>query len=551
MKEYGTIQRSDGKWRISTEPHVFIRLKRLFPRLSKRKGTAKINDTLEVCKDLSWFLGRYPMGMSPEDLQYLEDRASSYDEKNEYFTKLTTGSKPRDFELALPAREYQKVAADLALKMGSLLLADDMGLGKTCSAICMLTDPDTLPAVVVTLTSLPFQWQREINKFIPNARVHVAKKGKPDVPKDQEFDVYVLTYSKIAGWADMLAGQVKTVIYDEVQELRRNGSSKYSAAETLSSKAKYIMGLSGTPIYNYGQEFFNVVSVIRPDSLGDRYEFLREWCTGAYNPDKARIHDPVAFGSYLREQCLLLRRNRSDVKRELLPLTRIEHNVDCDPAELDKVKSSVSELAKFILSQEGSGFDKMKAGGDLDWRMRQATGIAKAPYVAAFVDMIIESGEKVLLYGWHHTVYDIWMDRLKRHNPVMYTGKESLVQKEKAKEAFCTGDSKVLIMSLRAGAGLDGLQHYCRTVVFGELDWSSGVHNQCEDRVNRDGQEDPVIVYYPTSDEGSDPIMIDVLGVKKAQLGGVINPDQDLIEKLSGRELDGIKRLAESVLSRG
>ena len=43
---------------------------------------------------------------------------------------------------------------------------------------------------------------------------------------------------------------------------------------------------------------------------------------------------------------------------------------------------------------------------------------------------------------------------------------------------FIDGDARVLMMSLRSGAGLDGLQEVSHTAVFGELDWSPGVHRQ-------------------------------------------------------------------------
>ncbi len=68
--------------------------------------------------------------------------------------------------------------------------------------------------------------------------------------------------------------------------------------------------------------------------------------------------------------------------------------------------------------------------------MRQATGIAKAPYVAEFVRMLVESGESVMLYGWHRDVYNIWLERLAEFNPVMYTGTEGPAAKERSKQAF-------------------------------------------------------------------------------------------------------------------
>jgi len=79
------------------------------------------------------------------------------------------------------------------------------------------------------------------------------------------------------------------------------------------------------------------------------------------------------------------------------------------------------ELAKVILSstQEFQG-QKLRATEEFNIMMRQATGIAKAPYVAEFVRMLVESGESVMLYGWHRDVYNIWLERLAEFNPVMY-----------------------------------------------------------------------------------------------------------------------------------
>ena len=59
-------------------------------------------------------------------------------------------------------------------------------------------------------------------------------------------------------------------------------------------------------------------------------------------------------------------------------------------------------------------------------------------------------------------------------------------------EWFISGKTKVFVMSLRTGAGLDGLQEKCSTIVHEELDWSPGVHEQCRGRYFRDGrQRDP------------------------------------------------------------
>jgi hypothetical protein len=61
--------------------------------------------------------------------------------------------------------------------------------------------------------------------------------------------------------------------------------------------------------------------------------------------------------------------------------------------------------------------------------MRQATGIAKAPYVAEFVRLLLDSEQKVLLFGWHREVYNIWLHALREFKPLLYTGTESPIRR--------------------------------------------------------------------------------------------------------------------------
>jgi SNF2 family DNA or RNA helicase len=246
----------------------------------------------------------------------------------------------------------------------------------------------------------------------------------------------------------------------------------------------------------------------------------------------------------------MLRRTRIEVKRELPPVTVVPHHIDADPKVLDLLNGQAIELAKLILKQtQDFKGQKMQASGEFNMKMRQVTGIAKAPYVAEFVKFLVEDNdEPVVVYAWHREVYDILMERLKDLNPVMYTGSESPAQKEAAKQAFINKKSKVMLISLRAGAGMDGLQDVCHLAVFAELDWSPGVHEQCVGRVHRDGQDEPVTVYYLLSEHGSDPVMSDILGIKKQQIEGVRDPNQDLVTKLQVEE-DYIKQMAQKFLT--
>jgi superfamily II DNA or RNA helicase len=307
------------------------------------------------------------------------------------------------------------------------------------------------------------------------------------------------------------------------------------------------MGLSATPIYNFGGEIFNIMEVLSPGKLGARHEFIREWCS-YYGNDKYLLREPDAFGKYLRENFLMIRRTRPEVGMELPPVERVVQTIPYEASVIDAIADVATELAHLIL--KGSFLESGQAARELDLKLRQATGIAKAPFVAEFVKMLVQDGQPVVLFGWHRAVYDVWLEKLSEFNPVLFTGSETPNQKQASKEAFQRGDTKVMIMSLRSGQGVDGLQAGCNTAVFGELDWSPGIHEQCIGRLNRDGASGNVSAFFLVSDAGSDPLMAEILGLKTAQLVAMVDPDKkDNLSTLQ-TDADRIKRMARDWLAR-
>lgn len=574
MKTYGTITWFKGAWMIKAEPHVAILLRRTMPRLNRAANFIGVADTLETSRHLEWFMSRYPLDFIDNGDQEkplsgkaaegrLSERARQHRDGESLVEKLIKGVQPAmDFRLALPARNYQKLGGTLWLNTPGVLLAFDLGTGKTATAICGLTEARARPALVVTLTHLPGQWESEIRKFAPRLTTHILQGTRPyDITKrcGGKFpDVTLTSYSKLDGWSEVLSsGIYKGLWFDEVQELR-NGvdTNKGKAASMIARKATYRGALSGTPIFNMGGEIHSVIEMVRPGALGTKAEFTREWCTGdAEKPGRLKIKDPKAMGAYLLDSGLMVRKTRQEVGREIPKMTRVPHHIDCDDYELKKVESKALALAEIILSKSAQARGAtFQASQELNNLVRQATGIGKAKFVAEFVRMIAENDERVVVFCWHRDVYNIlWEmlsdDRLGDLKPSMYTGSESPKQKEEAKQRFCGGDSRVLLMSLRSGAGLDGLQHHCRIGVFAELDWSPAVTEQCEGRIARDGQPDPTLFYYLLSTGGSDPIISDLLGVKRGQSEGIRDP-KGAFEHGLDAEGQNVRRLAQQYLLR-
>ena len=550
-------------WRIACEPHVRARLRRVFPRVPQgATETIVLAATPENTRELEWFLSRYPMTVGHAD--HLRDLAAQHEEQELRIADLLGDHvPPPDIELAEPPRDYQrKVPPFLQLRHG-IILADDLGVGKTVSGICCLVADGALPAIVVVPAHLPKQWETAFRRFTPALTTHVIRKSTPysltEAPKRRNRqqaellprkapDVLIVSYHKLRGWAETLVDFARTVVFEEVQALCHPDSLIYAAAKHVSAGARDRLGLSATPINGYGAEYYNVYEVLSPGALGERDEFLREWCVPAPG-GKSKLRDPVLFGAWLRREGLLLARTRRDVGRELPPVSKIVHEIDADPSVLDALESNAIALARRVLKHnEAYRGERMQASSEFDMLLRQATGLAKAPYVVEFVKLLLASEERVVVFAWHRAVYDILLEGLKEFNPVMYTGSESPSQKDKSKTEFVEHRSRVMLISLRSGSGLDGLQQHCRTVVFAELDWSASVHTQGIGRVDRDGQPDPVAAYFLTTEYGSDPILMEVLGIKREQSEGVRLAEQPLVERIDTGQ-NNIRALAKAYLS--
>jgi SNF2 family DNA or RNA helicase len=548
MKTYGKLRfnKLKKKWAIHCEPHVSIKLKKIFPKIAITSiPPYYLSNENDICADIYWFMQRYPLEITPNDKKLLKKGKNLFTEKQAELEKIFIPNWESSETLKLregcELRHYQSQAVALFVKVKKLLLVDDIGLGKTYEAIGAAISSNALPAAVVVQTHLQGQWEEKINEFSYLTTYKIKKTTPYDLPK---ADIYIFKYSQLAGWVNFFTEKYfKLAIFDEIQELRRGTeSSKGQAAKVLVNNVDWVLGATATPIFNYGIEMFNIMEYITPGLLGTRYEFLREWC----HSDMRVVSEPEALGSYLKENYALLRRRKEDVYDEVNKVNTIIEKVGYDEKEVKNSEELAKKLAIKTLS--GTFIDRGQAARQLDIHARQATGVSKAKYVADFVRMIVDSGEPVILAGWHHDYYRIVLRELRDLNPVMYTGQETERQKNRSKEAFLSGESKILILSLRSGAGMDGLQHVCSTVVIGELDWSPKVHEQFIGRVDRDGQKKPVMAIYLISDYGSDPVVVDILGLKNSQSSGIIDHNQKPLKKISDKSK--LTSLAEQFLTK-
>ena len=526
-RTYGTLSynRRSRCWVVKGDPSVTEMCKRLFPgSAGSKRGEARFPAHRRTAGELCWLMMRFPLTVKMADLPLWDKAvadARAYAVRQEQAARMPSRMTPPEGSFTGELMAFQQEGLAFLLQHDRCLLADEMGLGKTVQALSWLASTGLFPALVIPPAHLTRNWQEETARFLridgAPPRVHVIRGLKPyDLP---EADVYVMHYLLLRGWKEALPTlPFRAVIFDEIQELRHTGTEKYSAASLLSESCEHVIGLSGTPIYNRGREIWNVINILDYHFLGDWESFSREWCYGYGN---AVVVKPDLLGAYLKREGLMLRRTKQEVLRELPPKRRLVQELDWN----DKVYARLMEpILPELLRWKSDGTLTASARAMLEeqisQRARQATGVAKAPYVCQFVRALLEGGEKVLLFAHHHEVMDIYKKELHAFAPGFITGRETSAMKDRAVERFMTGKTDLVCISLRAASGLNLQRATC--VVFGELDWSPAVHSQAEDRAHRIGQEDSLLCYYLVSPQGSDAAMQEALGLKVSQFVGLM-----------------------------
>lgn len=527
-KEYfGTLKVEGSKFIIKAKPNVIQMIKRLFPLSNiSTQGLAEFPTNKRSLGDLNWFMMRYPLKIKNKDkyLSLLSDAKDHYIERDRINRAISKDEPAPSFIGHL--YDFQKTGLSFLINNRRCLLADEMGLGKTPQALSLLSRVNKFPVVIVVPPHLMYNWQDEIKKFLgEEVKVEIIRGLNPVRNPIEDADIYLIHYLILRGWKDkLLQMDFDAIIFDEIQELRHSTSQKYNSARAIAEGKEYIIGLSGTPIYNYGAEMWNVMNIIEPYCLGDWEFFTREWCGRA---GYVFVTDPKKLGQYLIDEGLMLRRRKEEVLVELPPKRRVVNTIDLNKELYVNLVEKSLEISYKIPTLATKEEKRMVGSMTLDAvnNARRASGIAKASHVCDFVRLLLDSDEPCLLFAYHHSVVDIYMRLLNRYNPRCITGREDKEIKHSHIKMFMEGQTNLLIVNLRTTSGLNLQRAKC--VIFGELDWSPAVHRQAEDRIHRIGQKDSVLAYYLVAPTASDVKISELLGLKEEQFLGLMHDKEE------------------------
>src|SRR3989339_881337 len=187
-------------------------------------------------------------------------------------------------------RPYQKAGYDWLCFLNKSgfngILADDMGLGKTLQTLSLFQkikdekNKNTKPLLVITPTSLVFNWKNEIQKFTPNLKVYVHH-GTKRINSNQKIqeiiknnDLIITTYGVLKNDLELFSKiTFEYIVLDEAHIIKNPQSINAKSVCSLNGKNK--LAISGTPIQNNLMELWSLFNFLNPGYLGG-YNFFKE-----------------------------------------------------------------------------------------------------------------------------------------------------------------------------------------------------------------------------------------------------------------------------------
>lgn len=143
--------------------------------------------------------------------------------------------------MAITLYQHQQKGKELLLKNKKYCLFFEVGTGKTFTALSALCElPECKVLIVAPKRVLENVWKKDTNYDL------------------SKYDVTYLNYEKIARDKNFIKNTYDVIILDEVHKLKGKATKTSRKFRTVTAKAKYVWGLTGTPVANNYADVFNI-----------------------------------------------------------------------------------------------------------------------------------------------------------------------------------------------------------------------------------------------------------------------------------------------------
>jgi superfamily II DNA or RNA helicase len=438
------------------------------------------------------------------------------------------------------------------------VLADDMGLGKTLQTIThVLTEKEhgrlDRPAMIVTLTSLVGNWQREIEKFAPTltVAVHHGPDRHARRAKLADHDIVITTYPMVARDCEDLATlPLHMLVLDEAHSIKNSGSQASEAVRQLD--ARHRVCLSGTPIENHLGELWSLFDFLNPGLLGSKDEFTMQF-RGPIEErgDKVRLE---ALRDRVRP--FILRRTKDAVAPELPAKTQLVRAIELTGAQRELYESirvaAHGEVRQHIKKRGLAGATIAILDALLKLRQvccdprlvsveaaRSIEGSAKLDVLLELLTSQLADGRRILVFSQFARMLGLISEALLARGVRHVTLTGHTPDRQKPIDAFQQGKADVFLISLKAGgAGLNLTQ--ADTVIHYDPWWNPAAQAQATDRAHRIGQTKPVFVHDLIAAGSVEERMLSLQKHKRALANAILDRGAAAAGSLSERDIDDL-----------
>ena len=436
------------------------------------------------------------------------------------------------------------------------ILADEMGLGKSIQLIYFIKQilkEKKCKILIVSPTSLIYNWENEFNKFGNELKYQVIAENKikrSELLHNTDADILITTYGLVRQDLDeYLKINFELVVIDEAQNIKNPNALMTKAIKSINANTK--IALTGTPLENNVLELWSIFDFIMPGYLTSINKFTKK-----YNLKDVNEEELNKLNSLSKQiKPFILRRMKKNVIKDLPD--KIENNIYIDlnenqkkvyAAQVNKTNQEIDEIIKT------EGFDKARFKIlQLLTKLRQICidpkivfenytgGSSKIEYLVNLVKEIIANEHKILLFTSYKTALDIVNREFNNNGISTYIIDGSVSSKKRMElvNKFNNDDTNVFLIMLKAGG--TGLNLTSADVVIHlDLWWNPQVENQATDRAHRIGQLNTVEVIKLICKGTIEERILELQNKKKILSDNLIDAnklDENMITNLTAKDI--------------
>jgi len=252
--------------------------------------------------------------------------------------------------------------------------------------------------------------------------------------------------------------------------------------------------LTGTPIESAPHELFPILNREFQFDYGSYNDFTSRYCSGFMMQRNFVITGAKNMGELQNRlrSTFMIRRLKKDVLTQLPPKRReiIELQI---PGISKLVQEETAILKNRSLSQIIDSYDRGSESLQLGEiaKVRKAIGLAKVETCIRYIEGVLQTKNKVIVFGHHKEVLGNIVKAVK--GSVLITGDVPMNKRNDIVNSFQKGSARCFVGNIQA-AGVGLTLTASDTVIFVEPDWSPSKMVQAEDRAHRIGQTNTVHV---------------------------------------------------------